>query len=160
MSVRNPDSSGMPVVNKKCKLCTFVENRNGYLAGTYWRYIYVYYTIYATKKGPYQMNGKGFLSCKSSLCLQVKSRQGFAPCMNDYVGPILVGSGVHLSCYIDFRPTGTHDSHHSTCERLLFPPRDRTDARRHSRAGNLIISHSREYYPNTCVIFAPLSLSK
>ena len=25
MSVRNPDSSGMPVVNKKCKLCTFVR---------------------------------------------------------------------------------------------------------------------------------------
>ena len=70
-----------------------------------------------------------------------KSRQGFEPCMNDYVDPMLVGSGVHLPCYIDFRPTGTHGSHHSTCERLPIPPRDRTDARKHSRTVKLIIPH-------------------
>lgn len=62
--------------------------------------------------------------------------------MNDYVDPILVGSGVHLPCYIDFRPTGTHGSHHSTCERLPIPPRDRADARKHSRTVQLIIPHN------------------
>ena len=105
VSVRNPDSSGMPVVNKKCKLCTFVENRNVYLAGTYWRYICLYYTIHATKKGllregiglfimigepahsPIKVSSSYHFANHGHRSNPLKSRQGFAPCMAHFTLP-------------------------------------------------------------------------